>query len=134
MNNSRDIDEKLVVRRTGSSVRALAGLVSLIILLPVLFFSGCKKSGGSSSASSGVPTVNVAKLREAFPSPDSDTQKALGDIVFAVRSKKFDAARDLLQALAANSSLTDAQKQAVQTATEQVEKAQAAAAAAKAAQ
>jgi hypothetical protein len=110
-----------------SRFRALAATVVLLVMA-ALFAGGCGKSGDSAPPpASGTPTVDFATLRAAFPSPAPEIDQAIRKAQFSVRYTRFDQAETALQDLAANTSLSDAQKKAVAAAIEQVEKAKAAA-------
>ena len=103
-------------------------VLTLLSIVAGILLAGCGKSGQSSpQPDSLAPKVDVAKLRAAFPSPSPEIQTALRNVVFSVRYSRFTDTESELQTLAANPSLTDAQKQAVATAKDQADKAQAAA-------
>ena len=134
MRNICDGAVKLPISPMGTAVRA-SRFVWLFSVMAALCFAGCGKPGGSGPpADAVIPTVDLAKLRQAFPSPGPDVQAGIQNVVFAVRYGKFDQAQTELQALAGDPSLTDTQKLVVAAAIDQAGKAQAAATAAAAAE
>ncbi len=87
----------------------------------VLMFAGCGKSNQPPPAPAPRPVaVNVPKLRDACASGDAAVQAAAGRAVMAIRMGDYATAAAELDALAANTSLTETQKQAVSEVREQV--------------
>jgi hypothetical protein len=78
--------------------------------------------GGKSEKPAPSAAVILAKLQQAFPAATPEIQKSLGKIAFGFRYGQYPAALAELDNLAANPSLTEAQKQAVSGFTEEMKK------------
>jgi hypothetical protein len=101
--------------------------LALIPIVAVLLAASCKKAETPSpQAASGQP-FDIMTLRSAFPSPSPEINESLAKLARDMRYSSYDLALQDLTTLASNPSLTEPQKKAVSSATEQVNQMQAAA-------
>jgi hypothetical protein len=101
--------------------------LSLFSIVAVLLAAGCKKADNAPPQAGSGQGFDMAKLREAFPSPTPDVNDSLAKLSRDMRYASYDLALQDLAGLASNPALTDPQKQAVSSATDQVKQMQAAA-------
>ncbi|SPE52724.1 exported hypothetical protein [Verrucomicrobia bacterium] len=107
--------------RFRATLPARSTLLSLIALLAVFALGGCSKSSPPPTADVA-PHLDTAKLRQAFPAPSPEIRRNLDQVVFGARYGKFSQSLEALDKIAADPSLTDPQKQAVNDARDQAKK------------
>ena len=91
------------------------------LAVAVLLFSGCSKSNSGPEAASAQPVpVDVPKLRDTCASGAPAVKAGANRAVMALRVANHATALAELEKLAADPSLTEAQKQAVKEVSEQV--------------
>jgi len=94
-----------------------------ILVAGVIGLVGCSKSDQAPPPPGAAPTIDVGKLRQAFPTAEGDVQSCLTKIRNAVRYSDYPTAMSELEKLAADAKLTDAQKKVVTDLMEQVKQA-----------
>jgi hypothetical protein len=95
-----------------------------ILAAGVIGLVGCRKSDETPAPPpGGAPTVDVGKLRQAFPTAEGEVQNCLTKIRNAVRYSDYPTAMSELEKLAADAKLTEAQKKVVNDLMEQVKQA-----------
>jgi len=92
---------------------ALAGLMAAA---PI----GCKKSEAPKPKAVDGVSIDLPKLTEALQAASPAVHTALSKVKFGVRYKRYDQSLKALDTLAADPTLTDAQKQLVTNVTAQV--------------
>jgi len=100
---------------------AVAWALLLVMLIAVCPGVGCRKAG-SSTTPAGRSAIDLTKLRQSFPSSTVDFL-SVNRIDLYLGAGNFDGALAELNKLAANPRLNAAQKQAVNDAVEQINKA-----------
>ena len=82
-----------------------------LLLGGILACAGCGKSN-QNAVTSG-PQMDLAKFTQAFPSPTPEQQTGIANISNDIRYRLYPKALEGLDALAADTSLTEQQKKAV---------------------
>jgi len=97
----------------------------LAILAIGLALTGCKKKDTSGGASDN-PMGALIKMQQAiYPAPP-EVQASMEKVAFGIRYRQYETAMPELDKIAANPSLTDPQKKAVNATIESLKKAMAA--------
>ena len=86
--------------------------LSGVLVVGLLAFTGCGKS--DKGAAQAIPgTMDLAKFRQAFPSPTPEQQASISKVAEGVRYRLYPDAVAALEKLASDPSLSETQKQAV---------------------
>ena len=97
----------------------------LVILAIGLALTGCKKKDASGGSSDN-PMSALIKMQQAiYPAPP-EIQASMEKVAFGIRYRQYETAMPELEKIAANPTLNDAQKKAVNDTMEALKKAMAA--------
>ena len=90
----------------------MARWVSVVVVAGLVAFAGCGKSA-KPAAKQSTASMDLAKFREAFPTPTPGQQANIDKVMMNIRYRLYDRCVDALAQLSTDTSLTDAQKKAV---------------------
>jgi hypothetical protein len=96
-----------------------------ILAAATLALAGCKKAAPAAppAPTAGGVTIDLPKLRAAFPTPNPEVRTCFSEASFGIRYEDYNKTLVALEKLAATPNLTEEQKKVVGEVVEQVKKA-----------